>query len=98
MTDIWNAELGAQEEGKLNNHYSVLEYMERSGRLSKSRGRERDAYSIDASKALREMEINMLAEKKPDPKAYERFKRKPYSIGGFLGGGESADRREPHQE
>ena len=31
----------------------------------------------------------MLAEKKPDPKAYERFKRKPYSTGGFLGGGKS---------
>lgn len=63
-----------------------------------SKSRERDASRIDASKILREMEINMLAEKKPDPKAYERFKRKPYSTGGFLGGGESADRRESHQE
>lgn len=78
------------------NRYSVLEYIQkRSDWLSKSR--ERDACRIDASKILREMEINMLAEKKPDPKAYERFKRKPYSVGGFLGGGESADRRESHQ-
>ena len=23
-----------------------------------------------------------LAERKPDPKAYERFKRKPYTVGG----------------
>lgn len=80
LTDIWNAELDAREEGKLNNHYSVLEYLERSGRLSKSR--ERDACRIDASKALREMEINMLAEKTPDRKAYHKFKRKPYSVGG----------------
>lgn len=44
--------------------YSVLEYIQkRSGQLSKSRGRERDACRIDASKILREMEINMLAEK-----------------------------------
>lgn len=70
----------------MNNHYSVLEYLERSGRLSKSRGRDRDACRIDTSKALREMEINMLAEKKPDQKAYHKFKRKPYSVGGFLGG------------
>ena len=97
MTDIWNAELDAREEGKSNNHYSVLEYLERSGRLSKSRGRDRDACRIDASKILREMEINMLAEKKPDRKAYHKFKRKPYSVGGFLGGDESADRRESHQ-
>lgn len=68
--------------------YSVLEYIQkRSDWLSKSR--ERDACKKEASKILREMEINMLAEKKPDPKAYERFKRKPYSIGGFLGGDKS---------
>ena len=66
--------------------------------MSKSRGRDRDACRVDASKILREMEINMLTENKPDPKAYERFKRKPYSVGGFLGGGKSADRRESHQE
>ena len=96
LTDICNAEPDAREEGKLNNHYSVLEYLERSGRLSKSR--ERDACRIDASKALREIEINTLAENKPDRKAYHKFKRKPYSVGGFLGGGESADRRESHQE
>lgn len=65
--------------------YSVLEYIQkRSDWLSKSR--ERDACRIDASKALREMEINMLAEKIPDRKAYHKFKRKPYSVGGFLGG------------
>ena len=81
------------------NRYSVLEYIQkRSGRLSKSRGTNRDACKKEASKILREMEINMLAENKPDPKAYERFKRKPYSVGGFLGGDESADRRESHQE
>lgn len=68
----------------MNNHYSVLEYLERSGRLSKSRGRDRDACRIAASKILQEMEINMLAENKPDPKAYERFKRKPYSVGGDI--------------
>ena len=63
-----------------------------------SKSRERDACRKEASEILREMEINMLAEKKPDQKAYHRFKRKPYSVGGFLGGGESADRRESHQE
>lgn len=63
--------------------YSVLEYIQkRSGRLSKNR--ERDVCKKEASKILREMEINMLAEKKPDPKAYERFKRKPYSVGGDI--------------
>lgn len=73
--------------------YSVLEYLQkRSGSLSKSRGRERDACRIDASKALREMEINMLAEKRPDPKAYERFKRKPYSVGGDTIGQKRPDR------
>ena len=72
----------------MTNHYSVLEYIEKvGGKLSKSR--ERDACRKEASEILREMEINMLAEKKPDPKAYHRFKRKPYSTGGFLGGDKS---------
>lgn len=70
------------------NRYSVLEYIQkRSGSLSKSR--ERDACRKEASEILREMEINMLAEKTPDRKAYHKFKRKPYSIGGFLGGDKS---------
>lgn len=76
-----------KQMSKRMNRYSVLEYIQkRSGRLSKNRGRECDACRIEASKILREMEINMLAEKKPDPKAYERFKRKPYSVGGDKSG------------
>ena len=33
-------------------------------------------------KIMRTMEIEMLAERKPDAKAYERFKRKPYTTSG----------------
>lgn len=63
-----------------------------------SKNRERDTCRKEASELLRKMEINMLAERTPDQKAYHKFKRKPYSTGGFLGGGESAERRESHQE
>lgn len=51
-----------------------------------SKSRERDACRKEASELLRKMEINMLAERTPDQKAYHKFKRKPYSVGGFLGG------------
>ena len=66
----------------MTNHYSVLEYIEKvGGRLSKSR--EKEKIRQQASKNLREDEINILAENKPNEKAYERFKRKAYTtVGG----------------
>ena len=47
-----------------------------------SKSREKEKARKQGSKLLREVEINVLAEEKPDPKAYERFRRKPYSVGG----------------
>lgn len=47
-----------------------------------SKRKEREAVRKEASKIMRTMEIEMLAERKPDAKAYERFKRKPYTAGG----------------
>lgn len=47
-----------------------------------SKSKEIEKIKKQGSKILREMEIDMLAERKPDPKAYEIFKRKPYSVGG----------------
>lgn len=58
----------------------MLEYIERMDKLSKRK--EREACKKEASKIMRTMEIEMLAERKPDAKAYERFKRKPYTAGG----------------
>lgn len=60
--------------------YTMLEYIERMDELSKRK--EREAVRKEASKIMRTMEIEMLAERKPDAKAYERFKRKPYTAGG----------------
>ena len=60
--------------------YTMLEYIERMDELSKRKDRE--AVRKEASKIMRTMEIEMLAERKPDAKAYERFKRKPYTTSG----------------
>lgn len=62
------------------NHCTVEEYIERMDELSKRK--EREACKKEASKIMRTMEIEMLAERKPDAKAYERFKRKPYTTSG----------------
>ena len=60
--------------------YTMLEYIERMDELSKRK--EREAVRKEAGKIMRTMEIEMLAERKPDAKAYERFKRKPYTTSG----------------
>ena len=60
--------------------YTMLEYIERMDELNKRK--EREAVRKEASKIMRTMEIEMLAERKPDQKAYERFKRKPYTTSG----------------
>lgn len=60
--------------------YTMLEYIERMDELSKRK--EREVVRKEASKIMRTMEIEMLAERKPDAKAYERFKRKPYTTSG----------------
>ena len=62
------------------NRYTMLEYIERMDELSKRK--EREAVRKEASKIIRTMEIEMLAERKPDAKVYERFKRKPYTTSG----------------
>ncbi len=62
------------------NRYTMLEYIERMDELSKRK--EREVVRKEASKIMRTMEIEMLAERKPDAKAYERFKRKPYTTSG----------------
>lgn len=58
----------------------VSEHIERMN--SVGRRKEREAIKKEASKIMRTMEIEMLAERKPDKKAYERFKRKPYTTAG----------------
>ena len=60
--------------------YTMLEYIERMDELNKRK--EREAVRKEASKIMRTMEIEMLEERKPDAKAYERFKRKPYTTSG----------------
>lgn len=60
--------------------YTMLEYIGRMDELSKRK--EREAVRKEASKIMRTMEIEMLAERKPDAKAYERFKRKPCTTSG----------------
>ena len=62
------------------NRYTMLEYIERMDELSKRK--EREAVREEASKIMRTREIEMLAERKPEKKAYERFKRKPYTTSG----------------
>ena len=57
-----------------------------------SKSREKEKTRKQGSKLLREVEINVLAEEKPDQKAYERFRRKPYSVGGGAIG-QAADRK-----
>lgn len=64
---------------KKMNRYTLLEYLER--RNDVGRRKEREAVRKEASKIMRTMEIEMLAERKPDQKAYEWFKRKSYSLG-----------------
>ena len=58
----------------------MLEYIERVSNIGKHEKQYADTKR--KSKELRDKEIDMLAERKPDPKAYERFKRKPYTVGG----------------
>lgn len=53
--------------------------------------KEREAVRKEASKIMRTMEIEMMAERQPDPKAYERFKRKPYTSGGVAIGQKRPD-------
>ena len=62
------------------NHYTVEEYIERVSNIGKHEKHYTDIKR--KSKELRSREINILSEKQPDPKAYERFKRKPYTAGG----------------
>ena len=62
------------------NRYTMMEYIERMDELNKRK--ECEAVRKEASKIMRTMEIEMLAEGKPDQKAYERFKRKPYTTSG----------------
>lgn len=54
--------------------------------------REDEAHRIAKKKIVSEILYGQMADNKPDPKAYERFKRKPYLVGG----GGSANRRESH--
>lgn len=62
------------------NRYTVEEYIERVSSIGKHEKHYTDTKK--KSKELRNREINMLSERQPDPKAYERFKRKPYTAGG----------------
>lgn len=62
------------------NRYTVEEYIERVSNIGKHEKHYTDIKR--KSKELRSREINILSEKQPDPKAYERFKRKPYTAGG----------------
>lgn len=62
------------------NRYTVEEYIERMSNIGKHEKHYTDTKK--KSKELRNREINMLSERQPDPKAYERFKRKPYTAGG----------------
>ena len=62
------------------NRYTVEEYIERVSSIGKHEKHYTDTKR--KSKELRNKEINMLSERQPDPKAYERFRRKPYSVGG----------------
>lgn len=62
------------------NRYTVEEYIERVSNIGKHEKHYTDTKK--KSKELRSREINMLSERQPDPKAYARFKRKPYTAGG----------------
>ena len=62
------------------NRYTVEEYIERMSNIGKHEKQYADTKR--KSKELRDREINILSERQPDPKAYERFKRKPYTVGG----------------
>lgn len=65
--------------GELN-RYTVEEYIERMSNIGKHEKHYTDTKK--KSKELRNREINILSERQPDPKAYERFKRKPCTAGG----------------
>lgn len=60
------------------NHYSVLEYIE------KKRGERLKGQTTMQRKAadVRKVSIEHYVKDKVDEKARERFKRKPYSVGG----------------
>lgn len=60
--------------------YTMLEYIERVSDISKRK--EREAYKKEASKIKHQIELEESARDKSDPKAYERFKQKPYTVGG----------------
>lgn len=62
------------------NRYTVEEYIERMSSIGKHEKHYTDTKK--KSKELRNREINILSERQPDPKAYERFKRKLYTAGG----------------
>lgn len=62
------------------NRYTVEEYIERVSNIGKHEKHYTDIKK--KSKELRSREINILSERQPDPKAYERFKRKLYTAGG----------------
>lgn len=65
----------------MNNHYSTLEYLKkRSDRLRKDR--EDDAHRIAKKKIVSEILYGQMADNKPDPKAYAKFKQEPYPIKG----------------
>ena len=71
------------------NRYTVEEYIERVSSIGKHEKHYTDTKK--KSKELRSREINILSERQPDPKAYERFKRKPYTAGGVLIGQKRPD-------
>lgn len=47
---------------------------------------EDDAHRIAKKKIVSEILYGQMADNKPDPKASERFRRKPYSVGGGKSG------------
>lgn len=64
----------------MDNRYTMLEYIERVSNIGKHEKQYADTKR--KSKELRDREIDILAECKSDQKAYERFKRKSYTVGG----------------
>lgn len=71
------------------NRYTVEEYIERVSNIGKHEKHYTDTKK--KSKELRNREINILSERQPDPKAYARFKRKPYTSGGVAIGQKRPD-------
>lgn len=62
------------------NRYTMMEYIERVSSIGKRKDRE--AYKKEASKIKHQIELEESTRDKPDQKAYERFKRKAYTVGG----------------